>query len=96
MPGPIIGMALLFMIMVHRRDVPSRVSGAAHQLLALLGLFYVPAGVGLMLHLSLLGEEWLPILASLILSSILTLIITAKVMSRFSTRQCETQSAAEE
>ena len=33
-----------------------------------------------MLHVSLIGQEWLPISIALVLSTLLTVVVTAKVM----------------
>jgi len=40
----------------------------------------VPAGVGVMAHLNRLASEWLPITVSLVLSTLLTIAVTALVM----------------
>jgi len=41
---------------------------------------FVPAGVGAMLHFQRIGSEWLPISVALVVSTLLTLVITALVM----------------
>ncbi len=43
-------------------------------------MLFVPAGVGVMAHLNRLGDEWLPISVSLVLSTLLTIAVTALVM----------------
>jgi len=42
---------------------------------------FVPAGVGVMVHLSRLRDEWLPITVALVLSTLLTIACTALVMN---------------
>ena len=52
---------------------------------------FVPAGVGVMVHLSRLRDEWLPITVALVLSTLLTIGCTALAMNwlvrRFSHRE---------
>jgi len=43
-------------------------------------LLFVPAGVGVMVHLSRLREEWLPISVALVVSTVLTIACTALAM----------------
>lgn len=80
LPGPVIGMAILLAgLMIHGR-VPEALQSLSKALLDNLALLFVPAGVGVMLHLSLVAEEWLPITAALVLSTIITIAVTALVM----------------
>ena len=39
----------------------------------------MPAGTGIMLHFGRIRAEWLPILAALLVSTILTIMVTAAV-----------------
>ena len=80
LPGPVIGMAILFAGLVARGGVPEGLQAAARGILEHLSLLFVPAGVGVMLHLSLVAEEWLPISAALVVSTVLTIAVTALVM----------------
>jgi holin-like protein len=51
-----------------------------------LGLLFVPAGVGVIANLSLIGAEWFPIVVGLVGSTILSVLATAYVMRWFSSR----------
>ena len=73
-PGPVIGMALLFVGLLIRGGEPPG-------LLNNLALLFVPAGVGVMLHLDLVRSEWFPILGALIGSAIVTVAVTATILS---------------
>jgi holin-like protein len=53
---------------------------SAQQLLQHLSLLFVPAGVGVMLHARRVGEEWLPIAAALVLSTLLAVAVGALTM----------------
>lgn len=79
-PGPVVGMALLFASLVLRGEAPTDLRDTANGLLRHLSLLFVPAGVGVMAHLHRLANEWLPIAASLVLSTLLTIAVTALVM----------------
>lgn len=79
-PGPVIGMALLFLYLAWRREPDAELQQTAQSLLRHLSLLFVPAGTGVMLHLHRLQDEWLPILLSLLASTAATLAVTALVM----------------
>ncbi len=79
-PGPVIGMGLLFTGLVLRGDAPEKLEATANGLLSHLSLLFVPAGVGIMLYLDLIMVQWLPILAALLISTALTVGITAWLM----------------
>lgn len=80
-PGPVVGLALLFGALAMRGGVPEPLAGTAQTLLRHLSLLFVPAGVGILLHLARIGEEWLAILLALAVSTIATLIVTAFVFA---------------
>ena len=81
-PGPVVGMLLLFLGLMIRGNVPEPLSQTANGLLAQLSLLFVPAGVGVMTHLTLLGNQWLPLSASLIVSTLLTIAVTGFIMQK--------------
>jgi holin-like protein len=80
LPGPVIGMALLFTGLLIRGSVPDALDRTGSFLLSHLSLLFVPAGVGVMVHLKLIRAEWLPIAASLVVSTVITIAVTALVM----------------
>jgi holin-like protein len=79
-PGPVIGLAILFAALVVRGRAPAGLADAANGLLRHLSLLFVPAGVGVMVHLGRIGTEWLPIAAALAGSTVITIAVTALVM----------------
>jgi holin-like protein len=81
LPGPVVGMALLFAGLLLRGGLPENLGETADGLLANLSLLFVPAGVGVMTHLSLLEDEWLPISVALVVSTLLTIAVTAAAMA---------------
>lgn len=79
-PGPVIGMALLFLALTLRGGPSTDLRGTAQGLLQHLSLLFVPAGTGVMLHFQRVSEEWLPLLVSLLASTAITLAVTAVVL----------------
>lgn len=79
LPGPVLGAALLFGWLALRKGPDATLESTADGLLAHLSLLFVPAGVGVMLHAGRLREEWLPILAALLVSTVVTMAATALV-----------------
>ena len=79
-PGPVIGMGLLFALLVWRGKVSDELRDTSLNLLRHLSLLFIPAGTGIMLHFHRLSDEWLPVTISLILSTLLTLLFTAGVL----------------
>lgn len=79
-PGPVVGMALLFAALMARGETPAPLRETANTLLQHLSLLFVPAGAGIMVHASLLAREWLPTLAAVVLSCAITLLLTAAVL----------------
>lgn len=79
-PGPVIGMVLLFVGLIIRRGVPENLEKTGTTLLSHLSLLFIPAGVGVMVHLKLIAAEWLPIAGALVISTALTIAVTGLVM----------------
>ena len=85
-PGPVIGLALLFATLVVRGSAPESLRTTAGGLLQHLSLLFVPAGVGVMAHFGRLRDEWLPITVALVASTALAIAVTALVMQALSRR----------
>jgi holin-like protein len=77
LPGPVVGMALLFFVMLARAPIPKEIGATADTLLKHLSLLFVPAGVGVVQHLSLLGHEGLRLILVVVLATVITLVVTA-------------------
>ena len=81
-PGPVLGMILLFITLLLIRRVPEFLNFTSSNLLTHLSLLFVPAGVGVVTHLQRIGSEWLPIVTTLFVSTLVSMAITAWVMQR--------------
>jgi putative effector of murein hydrolase LrgA (UPF0299 family) len=89
LPGPVVGMALLFIGLLVRGSIPAGLDRMGDALLSHLSLLFVPAGVGVMLHAELIGAELLPIAASVIISTMITIVVTAWIMQVLSGRNAK-------
>ena len=81
-PGPVIGLGLLFIGLIVKRHPPKVLTDAADNLLIHFSLLFVPAGVGVVTQLDRLRGDWLPIAAALIFSTLLAMVLTALLMSK--------------
>jgi holin-like protein len=79
-PGPVVGMVLLFVSLLFRGAIPVALRTTSQALLAHLSLLFVPAGVGIMLHVERVSNEWFAIVVALTVSTLLALTVTALVM----------------
>ena len=95
-PGPVAGMLLLFVGLLIKGGIPGELAQAADALLGNLSLLFVPAGVGVMLHAKLFRNDWLPISVALVISTLLTIAVTAIVMSRLSRLANRDQASQED
>jgi holin-like protein len=80
-PGPVLGTLFLLLALAALREVPEALNTVAGTVLSHLSLLFVPAGVGVMLHVARIRAEWLPLLAALLVSTVLTIAVTALVFS---------------
>lgn len=84
LPGPVIGMALLLVLLELRGGAEEGLEAVSRGLLSNLSLLFVPAGVGIMLHARRLAAEWPALLVSLAVSTVATLVVTGWIAERFS------------
>ena len=80
LPGPVVGLVLLFIGLSVRGGMPENLSRVANDLLAHLSLLFVPAGVGVILHLSRIQAEWPAILVALVVSTWVALAVGVGTM----------------
>lgn len=80
-PGPVVGMALLFAALTQRWMRSEQLRNSAQNLLQHLSLLFVPAGVGVMLHVQRVADEWVPIVVALVASTMLAIAAAALTAS---------------
>ena len=79
-PGPVAGMIVMLIALMIRGRVPDGVRLVSEGLLKYLTLLYVPAGVGIMVYFTTLGQNLLTIAVTLIGSIVITQVVTALVL----------------
>ena len=85
-PGPVIGMLLLFVALRVRDRVPDSIGAAADALAKHLSLLFVPAGVGVMMYFARLAGEWLPIALALLVSTVAAIAASALTFAALARR----------
>jgi holin-like protein len=77
LPGPLVGMLLLFAALVLRGELPAAMADTAQALLSHLMLLFIPAVTGVMMYFDRIGREWLPFLVACLLGAAVTMAVTA-------------------
>lgn len=72
-PGPVIGMALLFLLMLVKPRIAMLVQPVGEAILRHLSLLFVPAGVGVVGHLAMLSNYGVGLAVALVVSTVLAL-----------------------
>lgn len=76
-PGPVIGMVLLFAGLAIGGGASAALADTAGGILKNLSLLFVPAAVGIIQHAGRIRAEWLAIAVALIVSTLLTMAVAA-------------------
>ncbi len=79
LPGPVLGLLLLWLLLNWAAVRPS-VASAAEPLLSHLSLLFVPVGVGVIVHAGLIAQYGVRMLAAVLLSTWLALAVAALVL----------------
>lgn len=79
-PGPLIGMLLLFAALLLRGRLPDGLRDAANALLRHLMLLFIPAVTGVMMYFDRIEREALPFFAACLLGAAVTMTVTALVL----------------
>ena len=87
LPGPLAGMLLLFAALLLRGHVPAPLASTSGLLLQHMMLMFVPAVAGVMLHLDRIAREWQPFLIACVVSTLVTLVVTAWTLQWMLRRQ---------
>ena len=80
LPGPLVGMLLLFGALVLRGGIPQPLHDAANALLQHMMLLFIPAVAGVMLYVHRIGHEWLAFVVAGIGGAAITMGLTALVL----------------
>ncbi|EON25480.1 MULTISPECIES: CidA/LrgA family protein [Nocardioides] len=86
-PGPIVGMVLLFALLQWRDpDEGAGVLRASDAMLRHLQLFFVPAGVGIVTYLAVLRADALPIVGAMAVSWLAGLLVVGWLVTLMTRR----------
>ncbi|RFU47047.1 CidA/LrgA family protein [Paraburkholderia sp. DHOC27] len=86
-PGPVIGMLLLFGFLMLRPATADAIEPTVLELLRHLSLLFIPAGVGIMVSASKIRVDALAVIVSLAVSTTLAIAVTALVTRALLRRQ---------
>ena len=88
-PGPVIGLIFLLSVMLiikkinkQDTDFETKLVNSAENLLVYLPLLFIPVGVGVVMHLSLLEENLVSVILIIIIGTLLTLALTGFVFEK--------------
>ena len=81
-PGSVIGMVLLFLALAFKVVKPNKVKKLSTLLTENMGLFFLPAGVGLMNSLGINSQYWVVIVTASVVSTILVIASVALVQQK--------------
>ena len=87
-PGPVIGLIFLLFTLIYLRRVKMKkilnvkkdVMSTATAITSYLSLLFVPIGVGVVMHISYLEQNLYQVLGVIVLGTVLTVGLTAKLM----------------
>jgi len=86
-PGPVIGMLLLFAVLLLKPRLHALVEPGANVLLRHLSLLFVPAGAGIVAAGAGIGGQWPALLGALVGGTLITLAITAALLRALSPKE---------
>ena len=86
MPGPVLGLVLLLAYLTVRGHLPDSIDLVGSGILQHLGLLFIPASVGVVLYLPILQTHAWAIAATLVVSVLATITVTAGLLKFLSTK----------
>lgn len=90
-PGPVMGMLILLIYLIIKKNTSADLRLVSEGLLKHLAFLFVPAGVGLMVHLDMIAQYWLAILLALLISTFITMLVSAGIL-KLMNRQSEEEA----
>lgn len=93
LPGPLIGMLLLFVALLVHGRVPEGLRQLAQSLIGNLMLLFIPAVSGVMIHWQKVAADGVAFVVSGVLATALTLVVTALLLKHLLARRADTDRA---
>jgi holin-like protein len=82
-PGPVIGMLLLFLaLQLSNQELPAWLGKAGHFMIRWLSLLFVPACVGFFFMPSIDANQWISVVGVIVLATLLTMTASALLMKQ--------------
>jgi holin-like protein len=94
-PGSVIGLVFLLANLALIGDVPKPLGRIADNVLAVLGMLFVPTGVGLLAYTHLLRTEFAPIAAAILGGTLVTIVVTALAVKGLTQLEAKPQASPE-
>jgi holin-like protein len=88
-PGNVLGMGLLLIALKAGWVQIKWLEEAAEMLLSNMALFFVPAGVGVMVYGDLIAAEWLPITVAAVVSTFVVMAVTGRLAQKLETEESD-------
>jgi holin-like protein len=85
-PGSVIGMILLFLYLIFQADISDSLQRNSQLLIKILPLLLIPSSAGVITCISLLEKEGIAIAATLSISIVFSIILSAWILSLLSQR----------
>lgn len=85
-PGSIVGLLLLFILLLLKIVPVKLIENGSNFILAYLPMFFIPATAGIMNHLDIFSGRGLLLIGILVVSSVLTMVVTAHSSEWIATR----------
>lgn len=93
LPGPVLGMLLLFLTFSVRKTIPDHLKATAPALLSHLSLLFIPASVGVMVWFRVLAQHAVALLLIVLASTLLTWLSSALLLHALQRRRAAGRSA---
>ena len=87
LPGPVIGLVLLFLFLCMRGKTADSLQACSQQLIQNLGLLFLPAATGVFFLSELTLPQWLAIAVAVLISTALSLLFNALLLKKLSAKQ---------
>lgn len=75
-PGPVIGMFILFLLLYKKIIKIESINLLAELLLVNLAFFFIPPGVGILASTDILSGNWIKLILVVVLTTIVTILVT--------------------
>lgn len=85
-PGPVIGMLLLWMALLIKNGASSELSNLSHNLIKHLSLLFLPAGVGLFFLPPAIQQYWPAVLAAMVGGTFVSMLFSGWLLQRITNK----------